>query len=93
MANYTVTKQWQDLSTIMGADYDATKKYRVHNNCELPAKLCLTEETSPTASVEGRVYPPLCEIYIDVNLNPSLRVVETVETNPTLNVEISEVIE
>lgn len=27
-----LTNQWQQLSTLLGEDYDNTKKYRIHSN-------------------------------------------------------------
>ena len=93
MANYYLTNQWQSLSQLLGEDYDSTKQYRVHNNCELPGKLCLTEKLSPTDSDIGRIYPAYCEIYIDAGLNPSLRVVSGLGVNFGYNVEVSEVTE
>lgn len=91
MANYTVTKQWQDLSTIMGSDYDADAQYRVHNNVELPAKLCLTEVETPNNDTIGRIYPAYCDIYIDTGLNPKIRVIHFLGVQFGYNVEISEV--
>ena len=32
MANFTVTKDYQTLATIMGASYDNTKDYIIHVN-------------------------------------------------------------
>ena len=93
MANYTLTNTWQSLSTLLGNDYDETKQYRVHNNCELPSKLCLTEEETPTSETIGRIYPAYAEIYVEAGLNPSLRVVSGLGVNFGYNVEISEVAE
>ena len=93
MANYTLTNEWQSLSTLLDTDYDATKQYRIHNNCEQPSKLCLTEDASPTAATIGRVYPAYCEIYAEAGLNPSLRVVSGLGVNQGYNVEITEVME
>lgn len=91
--NYTITNEWQTLQTIMDTDYDATKEYRLHNNCELPGKLCLTEEASPTSNTIGRIYPAYCDIYIEAGLNPKLRVISGLGVNFAYNVEISEISE
>jgi hypothetical protein len=89
MANYTITNEWQSLSTILGEAYDATKQYRIHNNISYPGKLCLTEEETVTNQTIGRVYPELCEIYTPAGNNPYLRVIHSLVTG--YNVEISEV--
>lgn len=35
MPNYNLTNEYQSLSELMGADYDATKVYRIHNNIQV----------------------------------------------------------
>lgn len=89
--NYEITKEWQSLSAIMGNDYNAETQYRLHNNVELPAKLCLTEEETPTNDTIGRIYPAYSDIYLDAGLNPKIRVISSLGVQFGYNVEISEV--
>jgi hypothetical protein len=91
MANYVLTDEWQSLSQIMGEDYDSMKQYRIHNNCELPSKLSLTEEQNVSNSTIGKIYPAYSEIYVQQGLNPSLKVISGLGINFGYNVEISEV--
>lgn len=89
--NYTITKEWQTLSDIMGNDYDANTQYRLHNNVELPAELCLTEDENPTNDTIGRIYPAYCDIYIDTGLNPKIRVIHSLGVQFGYNVEITKI--
>ena len=89
--NYTITNQWQTLSTIMDEDYNAEKKYRLHNNVELPSKFAMTEVENPTNETIGRIYPAYCDIYIDAGLNPKVRVTYTLGTQFGYNIEVTEV--
>ena len=91
MANYTISTQWQSLSTIMGNNYDNTKQYRIHNNVELPAKLCITDDETPTADIIGRIYPAYCDIYVDASLNSKIRVGQSINSQFGYNIEITEV--
>ena len=75
--NYTITNEWQSLSTIMGTDYDADAQYRVHNNVEKPAKLCITEVENPTNDITGKIYPEYCDIYLDKSLNSTTKIRHT----------------
>ena len=79
----TIT-EWRD-------SYDNTKQYRIHNNCELPAKLCLTEESTPTEETLGRIYPAYAEIYIEAGLNPKINVISGLNVTSGYNIEISEI--
>lgn len=90
MANYIITTEWKKLSEILGENYDNTKQYRLHNNVEWPAKLCLSEG-STNIETYGRIYPAYSEIYIDEGCDPSLKVITGLRIETGFNVEISEV--
>lgn len=68
MANYTVTNEFQSLSTIMGDDYDATKKYRIHNNIQVGHLVYSETGTDKGASVEFTD-----EIYNDAGIDLYLK--------------------
>ena len=87
--NYTITTQWKSLSQIMGNDYDNTKQYRVHDNVELPAILCMSEDAQPEG--EGRKLPEFAEVYIEAGLNPSFKVQTCLGLQSGFNIYVSEV--
>ena len=91
MTNYNITKEWISLSSILGEAYDDKKQYRVHNNIELPAKLCLTEDENPTSDTIGRIYPAYCDIYIEAGLDSKLRVINSLGVQYGYNIDITEV--
>ena len=88
--NYEITNEWQTLSEIMGGDYDNSKMYRIHNNIEKPAKLCMTDEIN-SSDVLGRKYPEYCEIYIAPEDNPKIKVISSMWLKTGHNIEITEV--
>lgn len=88
--NYEITGEWQTLSKIMGENYDNSKMYRIHNNVEKPAKLCLTDETN--SNVLGRKYPEYCEIYVAPENNPKIKVISSLWLQNGHNIEITEVV-
>ena len=89
--NYDITRQWQELAVIMGENYDNSKTYRIHNNIENPAKLCMTEQTNPSNNDIGRKYPEFCDIYIPPDSNPKIKVLSSIWLQSGHNIEITEV--
>lgn len=75
--NYTITDQWQKLSDIMGVNYDATKKYRIHNNIQV-GQLCY----SLTGQDDGALMQFTDEIYNDAGIDLYLRTNNSLNYNP-----------
>ena len=89
--NYEITEQWQELSSIMGENYDNSKIYRIHSNVASPSKLCITEVENPTSSINGRIYPEYSDIYIDSGSNPKVKVKYAYNSQMGYDIEITEV--
>lgn len=68
MANYTITNQYQSLSELMGDDYDATKKYRIHNNIRVGSLVY-----SESGDDKGAIVKFTDEIYNDVGIDLYLK--------------------
>lgn len=88
MPNYTITNQYQSLSTIMGDDYDATKKYRIHNNIKIGELIYALDNTDEGAQIQFAD-----EIYNDVGVDLYLKTNGVSFGPDTNNVYITEVTE
>lgn len=73
--NYKVTQNWQQLSDLMGEDYDSSKQYRVHSNYSVfSGKLCYTTESEPLQTEDRSIAQDYSDIYFDAGANPYLKV-------------------
>lgn len=83
-----LTNQWQSLSTLLGNDYDNTKKYRIHSNLNVAGFVCFARDNTLKT---GRKIKFGDEIYNDAGINLYLKVSEGLFTSYVDAVVIEEV--
>ena len=84
----TLTNEWQSLSTLLGNDYDNTKKYRIHSNLNCTGFVCFTANNTLKTGSKIKFGD---EIYNDAGINLYLKVSEGLGTSFADAVVIGEV--
>lgn len=67
--NYILGFDWENLETILGENYDASKQYRVHTS---QGDVCYTiRSTAPDNTVYGAECEGRSDIYVDAAVAPN----------------------